>query len=93
MMLTGQSFSRGWAEINVLGLSKKDYLLLAICTVVVFIISCVQEKHPNESLRVMLDRKPFLVRYVLLLVGIMSLLIFGIYGPGYDPADFVYMQF
>ena len=93
MILTRQNLSRGWAEINALGLSKKDYLLLAICTVVVFIVSCVQEKHPNESLRVMLDRKPFLVRYVLLLVGIVTLLIFGIYGPGYDPSDFVYMQF
>lgn len=93
MMLTGQDFSRGRTEIKQLGLSIADYVVLAVCTMVVFIVSAIQEKHANESLRVMLDRKPFLVRYLLLLVGIMVLIVFGIYGPGYDPADFVYMQF
>lgn len=93
MMLTDQNFSRGWVEINALGLGKKDYLVLAGCTMVVFIVSAIQEKCANESLRVMLDQKPFFVRYILLLVGIIVLLVFGIYGPGYNPADFVYMQF
>lgn len=41
----------------------------------------------------MIDRKPFLLRYAMLLIGISALLIFGIYGPGYDPTEFVYMQF
>jgi D-alanyl-lipoteichoic acid acyltransferase DltB (MBOAT superfamily) len=93
MMLTNQNFSRGWTEINALGLALKDYLLLAVCTVVVFAVSLIQENHPDTTLRTMLDQKPFVVRYVLLLIGIMAILVFGIYGPGYDPADFVYMQF
>ena len=40
----------------------------------------------------MLDEKPFLVRYLVLLVGLAMLIIFGIYGPGFDAAAFVYMQ-
>ena len=40
-----------------------------------------------------LDEKPFILRYVCLLFGMIALLLFGIYGPGYDPAAFVYMQF
>ena len=56
-------------------------------------VSLVQERNSGRSLRVMLDEKPFIIRYVLLLVGILYILVFGIYGPGYDPAEFVYMQF
>lgn len=93
MMLAGQDLSRGMAEITALGLSMTDYLILAVCTVLLFIVSAVQEKHPGKSLRVMLDSRPFAVRYLLLAAGVMFLLVFGVYGPGYDPADFVYMQF
>ena len=41
----------------------------------------------------MLDRKPFALRFLLLYLGIMTVVIFGIYGSGYNAADFVYMQF
>lgn len=93
MMLAGQDLSRGLTEIAALGLSAADYLILAVCTGVLLIVSLIQEKHPGQSLRVMLDERPFIVRYLLLVAGILFLLVFGIYGPGYDPADFVYMQF
>ena len=92
-MVTGQDLVRGWAEINALGLDIVDFFVLVISTCVLLLVSLVQEKHSDQSLRVMLDSKPFVVRYVLLLVGILFLLIFGIYGPGYDPVEFVYMQF
>ena len=93
MMLLDQSLSRGLAEIGALGLSAADFLILAVCTLALLTVSITQEKHAGQSLRVMLDSKPFYVRYLLLVIGVMFLLIFGIYGPGYDPADFVYMQF
>ena len=92
-MLFDQDFSRGLAEIGTLGLSAADYLILLIGTAVLFAVSVVQERHPASSLRAMLDRRNVLVRHALLLGCILSILIFGIYGPGYDPADFVYMQF
>lgn len=92
-MVTGQDLVRGWAEINALGLDIVDFFVLVISTCVLLLVSLVQEKHSDQSLRVMLDSKPFVVRYVLLLMGILFLLIFGIYGPGYDPVEFVYMQF
>ena len=93
MMLAGQDVARGLSEIGALGLSAADYALLGVCTLVLLGVSAIQEKHAGASLRVMLDQKPFLLRYALLVAGTLFLLIFGIYGPGYDPADFVYMQF
>ena len=92
-MITDQNLSRGWAEINNLGIDLVDYLSLFICTVFLLCVSLVQERNSDRSLRVMLDEKPFIIRYMLLLVGILYILVFGIYGPGYDPAEFVYMQF
>lgn len=93
LMLTDHNLSRGLREIKSLGLATIEYALLAVCTVFLFCISLIQEKHADTSLRIMLDRKPFMVRYWMLLIGILALLVFGVYGPGYDPADFVYMQF
>ena len=93
MMLFGQNLSKGLSEIGTLGLSAADYLVLGVGTAVLFVVSVIQERHPTESLRVMLDRRNIVVRHVLALACIMCVLIFGIYGSGYDPADFVYMQF
>ena len=41
----------------------------------------------------MLDKKSFALRGFVIFAGVMLVLVFGIYGPGYDPAAFVYMQF
>ena len=92
-MLLRQDIRRAMADISAMELTKKDYLVLILGTVVMFIVSLIQEKNPDTTLRCMLDRKPFILRYLLILVGIIVLLIFGIYGPGFNPAEFVYMQF
>lgn len=94
-MIVDQNIASAWGGIMglKLGLIKIDYLSLFICTVFLFFVSLVQERHSDTSLRIMLDRKPFIVRYVLLFVGILYLLVFGVYGPGVSAAEFVYMQF
>lgn len=93
LMVTDQSLSTGFAEISALGLGKPDYLLLMVCTVFLFLVSLVQETHSDTTIRQMLDKQHFAVRYVFLLTGILALLVFGVYGPGFDPTAFVYMQF
>ena len=92
-MITRQNIRGAMADIAVFELTKKDYLVLILGTMVMFAVSLIQERNPDTSLRVLLDRKPFILRYLLILVGIIALLVFGIYGPGFDPAEFVYMQF
>lgn len=92
-IFTGWNWAASSAEIMELGLHVKEFWLLGICVVFLFIISVIQEKHSDTTIRQMIDRKPFILRYMMLLIGICALLIFGIYGPGYDPAEFVYMQF
>lgn len=93
LFFTNQNLTEGLAQIRGLGLDALDYGLLAVCTGILFTASVIQEKNSPETIRSMLDRGPFVWRYLVLLAGIMMVLIFGIYGPGYDAAKFVYMQF
>lgn len=97
-MLTDQNFAAGWTEIRALGLAKADYLLLLLGTLVLFTVSLLQERlaqkgQGEETLRSRLDKKPMVLRWGLQFAGIMAVLVLGVWGPGYDPADFVYMQF
>lgn len=75
-----------------IGLSKFDLKILAVSCILLFGVSVVQEKK-NMSIRLLLDRKHFWLRYALTLIGITIVLTFGIYGPGYDAYAFVYAQF
>lgn len=92
-ILFEQNLSKGLGEIGNLGLNIIDYGSLLLCTGFLLFISIIQERHSDTSVRLMLDKKPFIWRYAMLFVGILYLLVFGVYGPGFDPAEFVYMQF
>ncbi len=93
LFFTGQNFSAGIEEISKLGLVASDYIILLIGAIIILIASIIQERHLDTDIRTMLDRKPVALRFLLLYLGIMTVVIFGIYGSGYNAADFVYMQF
>ena len=94
---TNQNFSLGLQQIAGLGTSVnlliKDLIVVFIGMLVIFIASVIQERHSDTTIREMIDKKPFMLRFAFIFVGIMAVLIFGIYGSGYNAADFVYMQF
>ena len=90
---TDQNFVQAFDELQGLGLILPDVIVIAIATVFLFIISLIQERHADTNIRTMLDSKPFALRFLLLYAGIMIVVVFGIYGSGYNAADFVYMQF
>ena len=50
-----------------------------------------QEK--GVKIREALDEKPVLLRWAVYLLGFAAVLIFGIYGPGYDASAFIYRGF
>ncbi len=93
LFFTDQNFSVGWSQISELGLGKKDFLVIILGGLVIFIASVIQERNAETTLRQLLDRRPFIVRFALLFVAVIAVVVFGIYGSGYNPADFVYMQF
>lgn len=93
MSLFDQNIRAGIEQICNLGVGKKDYVILLVGMFIVFAVSVVQERNSQTSLRVILDKRPLILRWSLTVVCIITILIFGIYGPGYNPAEFVYMQF
>ena len=80
-------------DISKLGLLPNDFIVLIVGVLLILFVSILQERNPSTDIRTMLDQKPFALRFVLLYLGVMAVLVFGIYGSGYNAADFVYMQF
>lgn len=90
---TDQNFKIGYSQISELKIDLADCFVILIGAAIILFVSIMQERNPERSLRVQLDEKPFAVRFLLLYAGIMAVVVFGVYGSGYDAASFVYMQF
>lgn len=83
----GEFMQRG---LSGLGLTSLDYLVLALSTLTLLIISLLGRR---RSVREIIYSKPMLTRYVLYTLLFLSILIFGAYGIGYDANQFIYSQF
>lgn len=77
--------------VLTLGLNNGDFLVILLGCLVWFFISWHQEK--GVKIREALDEKPVLLRWAVYLLGFAAVLIFGIYGPGYDASAFIYRGF
>ena len=73
-----------------LGLTGADYIVSFCGVIVMFAVSCVQEK--RGSVREALWEKPVL-SYAVFFVLAVAVLTFGAYGVGYDASQFIYNQF
>ena len=73
-----------------LGLKSADYLLLAVCLVVILSVSLFKVKHGSVRDALYTKKPLFLGVMVLLFVVI---LVFGAYGIGFNASQFIYNQF
>lgn len=73
-----------------LGLDRPDFAVLVISLLLIWKISLWQEK---ESVREAVAGYNIVFRWLLYLGAVFAVLIFGMYGPGFDASNFVYMQF
>lgn len=74
-----------------LGLDWKNVVLLLLCILLLWHVERKQEH--GVSFREKTAALPLVLRWILYYGLFFSIIIFGIYGPGYNSADFVYMQF
>lgn len=74
-----------------LGIGKKDFAVLIIGLVVLGAVDYCKQK--GADLKAALDRRNIVFRYLVYYAMIFAVLIFGIYGPEYDAAAFIYFQF
>jgi len=74
-----------------LGLSTVEMHILFVALLAQFAVSLCNYR--GITLRDVLGRQGFVVQDVVALAGVFTVLIFGIYGPAYNAASFIYMQF
>ena len=79
------------SEFLSFGLNKNNYIILLISLAVLFIIDVLQER--RTAVKWWNRRGYFMIRYILYVLLFTAIILFGIYGAGYNQSQFVYMQF
>lgn len=71
-------------------LGPKDFILIAVCLLVLWCVDMMQERF---SVREKLAQQNIVVRWLVIYAAIFAIIIFGIYGQGYDATAFIYTQY
>ena len=83
-----------WVLFNgfvfTLGLDEKDFIVGIVAIIVLAVVSLLSR---GKSMRHWVYQQEMPIRWAICLAAIMAIVIFGMYGPGYDPAPFIYFQF
>ena len=74
-----------------LGLSTANWVLLLMCVLLLFWVDHVHER--GVSLRTVIARQHLVFRWGIYIAAVLAIIIFGIYGPVYNAADFIYQGF
>lgn len=72
------------------GLDRPNFILAMAAIMLLFAVDALQER---LRLREAFARQNIVFRWAILYAAIFSVLIFGIYGPGYDANQFIYNNF
>ncbi len=78
-------------DLYALGLKEEEWLLLILCIILLIIVARLHEK--KISIRENFLKQPLFLRWIVLYVAFFVVLIAGVYGPGYDSAQFIYGGF
>ena len=74
-----------------LGLDNGNWIFLLISVLFLLFVGYMHEK--GFSFRNELLKQHIVVRWFVIYCAVFILIIFGMYGPGYDSAAFIYEQF
>ena len=84
-----KSFGNG--IVLKLGMDGLDFIVIGVAVLIVFVISILNER--GVSVREELSKKHLIIRWLIIYALIMFIVIFGAYGPGYDPVPPIYADF
>ena len=76
--------------LYTLGLDRPNFILAVVCVLILWGMSKLQLQ---GSVRQKIADCNIVFRWAIYYAAIFSIIIFGIYGPGYDASSFVYMRF
>lgn len=72
------------------GLDRRNFMLAVLSIVFLMIVEVLQNR---MNMREAIGRRNIILRWSIYYLGIFAVLIFGIYGPGYDASAFIYANF
>ena len=75
-----------------IGLDVYDFFVLIFAMSIVFVVELLEQKN-NVSVRKILADQNLVFRWIIYILMIFIIIIFGIYGPGYDSTKFIYGNF
>ena len=83
------SFSR---SLKLLELDPAEIIIVTISILLILLIDelCYRKK---LSLPLLIQEKPNAARYLIFYLLLIGIFVFGVYGPGYQAEQFIYMQF
>lgn len=88
-----KNYSLTDTEFKELVVSLAPCIVAMISSIILFVVDLISEKHPEQSIRDMIDKKPTYKKYFIFLSLLLIVLIFGCYGPSFTAIDFEYMKF
>jgi len=68
-----------------------EFVVLVCALLLVLTVDILKEK--NIQITKLIIEKPFIVRDLVIVVMVVAMVLFGVYGPGYAPADPIYGGF
>lgn len=74
-----------------LGISDKQWILLGLFLALLVGVGIVHER--GTCIREVIARRNLVLRWAVYLAALAVVLVFGVYGSGYDAAGFIYQQF
>lgn len=78
-------------SFDALGMDKPDFIVSCLAVAALFVCDWLRRK--KGPLTPQLTQKPLPVQWAVLLVGILLVVVFGMYGEGYVEKPFIYFQF
>ena len=90
-ILTDTNLMAAWdCTVETFGLSASDSLIMLVSVIVLLFVDIMQER---MKLRDALAEQNIIFRWIIIYAGLFSIILFGVYGPAYDAASFIYEQF
>lgn len=74
------------------GLGRREFGIAVFFLIVLFIYDCIK-RYVNHNVIEWFNEQGYIFRGILYIAGIIAILVFGIYGPNFNPPQFVYFQF
>ncbi len=73
------------------GLTEKDFAVLAVSIVILGFADAMKRK--NIRIAEVVKKQDYWFRWIFMAASIVLIMVFGIWGPGYNAANFIYFQF